>query len=174
MELSSTRNGEPEKLRMVQFAGGDLLAEVERKGVQTRALIVQPSRVTFYQGVSDLKLVESTQSPFLFFNEAIGWGVFLPLANAYPLGPDSVPDGINEKTVQVEREQLSIVTTRLDQHRIAFRYRIANSPNRVEGTWDGQVPPGLPDHFPLAEWKHKLSSTIATLGEARAMPPRVQ
>jgi len=172
VELRSSRNGEPENLKMVQFANGDLLAEVERKAVTARALIVKPSRATFYQGVADLQSVESTSSPFLFFNEAIGWGVFLPLQTAYPQGPDSVPEGSNEKAVQIEREQLSIVTTRLGPNRIAFHYRIGNPPNRVEGTWDGQVLSALPDQFSLAEWKHKLSGTIQTLGDARALPLR--
>lgn len=165
---------------MVQFIGGEILAEVDKKGVQAQALFVQPSGLTLYHGLADVpvtdcdpKIASSVPSHFVLFPEAIGWGAFLPLGTAYPLGPDTVPEGTAEKTAQIEKRELTVTTTRLSRHRISFGYRIASIPVRVAGIWDGEVPAALPDDFPVKEWKHKARAVIANLREARAIPPVV-
>ena len=67
--------------------------------------------------------------------------------------------------------ELTITSTRLNRHQISFGYRIANSPNRVEGIWDSEMLPALPDDFEVVEWKHKAAAVITNLRDARALPP---
>jgi hypothetical protein len=82
-----------------------------------------------------------------------------------------VPDENSEKTVRIQGQTLTLVTTRLGPQRIAFSYEFAGSPARVDGTWDGEPPAALPDDTPLAGWKHKGGAPLSVLGAARALPP---
>jgi hypothetical protein len=153
---------------MTQFASGEVLAEVERKGVLSRALIAKPSGLTLYQGINDLKAANSTQSPFMFFNEAIGWGAFLPLQKAYPLGPDSVPESSAEKVIEIDKIRFNLHTTRISRNQIKFRYEVANAGASVEGVWDRNQPDPWSNDVSTLDWKHDGPETIRNLGEARS------
>lgn len=170
VEIRSVSKGEPVRLRMVRFAGGDVLAEVEQPGIRASALAVLPSGTLLYRGI-DLQDVDSPRGPFMFFNEAIGWGAFFPLHSAYPSGPASVPEGRSEKTIEIQKQTLTLVTTRAGRQRVEFSYAFGDSAARVEGSWDGEAPAALPDDFSLADWKHKRAERLGVLRDARALPP---
>jgi len=169
VEIGATRDGKLERVRLTRFEGGESLAEVEKQGVIARALTVRPSGLTLYQGLPDPKAANSPQSPFMFFSEAIGWGAYLPLHAAYPLGPDTVPEGTVEKTVQVGGKSFTLTTTRKSRQLIEFRYGNRAAPAvSVEGSWDGRQPEPWSDDFPVSDWKHDTNRTVAVLRDARS------
>ena len=169
VEISSTKAGTLERRRMTQFVSGEVLAEVERKGVLSRALILKPSGLTLYQGIDDLQSANSTQSPFMFFNEAVGWGAFLPLQTAYPSGPDSVPEGSAEKVIEIDNIRFNLQTTRIARDQIKFRYETAKAGASVEGAWDRNQPEPWSNEASTLDWKHSGPQTVRNLGEARSV-----
>jgi hypothetical protein len=169
VELDSTRVGTVERRKLVRFNGGEVLAEVERKGLRSRALTVKPSGLTLYQGVDDLKTANSPQGPFMFFSESIGWGALLPLHTAYPSGPESVPDGSAEKEIVIDNVRLNLHTTRVTGDQIKFRWKIADAEGFAEGRWDRNQPERWPNELTIRDWKHDGPQSISNLSEARSM-----
>jgi len=168
VEVGSMKDGTFERRRMTRLTGGEILAEVEGKDVLARALVVKPSGLILYQGIDDVKAAKSTNSPFLFFNEAVGWGAFLPLHTGYPLGPDAVPDGSAEKVIEIDKIPVRLRTTRADSEQIKFSYEVSGTGTSVEGTWDRRQPSPWSDDVALSGWKHDAPHVIHNLREARS------
>lgn len=176
-QIELRKAGAEEIVRMIRFSNGEFMAEIERQDGKKRFLGLRSGFALAF-GLTATESLEPNRSPFLFFD----YGFALPvgaLRDAFPGGPDSVPEGSTKKEVSLEKvdknfkAQVLLSTSRVGQGPISYQLTVNDRANATTESFSGVLDPvspaPFPDDYPLVGWKHPGSATLATLGEARAM-----
>jgi hypothetical protein len=178
-EISLALPEGPRIVRMIRFSNDEFMAEIEAKGTLKQHLLVRPSGLGLFSGLSDEESPQAgAKNPFMFLDYVFAV-VVLALEQVYPSGAGAVPERETEIDTQVVVEknvQVTLRTVREADHRIRYRVvtrsGIASERLTMDGTWDGRRRSPLPDDLQIGTWRHGSSASVSTLGEARALKSR--
>ncbi|MDR3630823.1 MAG: hypothetical protein P4L42_10840 [Desulfocapsaceae bacterium] len=166
-----TENG-PVTVRMTDFSNGEVLAEREERGVKQQRLTVQPSGLQLFAGLDGKESPESRQkNPFTFIEGAFPYPIMV-LETAYQSGPDSVPEAAEVKEMMLEgKYPATLQASRPSAATVRFHLirREGDRIDEIDGLWEADLQPPLPDTLPLTGWEYTATASLHTLGEARAL-----
>lgn len=150
--------------RWVFLDNDEKLIHVEVDGEQFKYFMPSP-RVMLYSGkgsenqVNDLAIVAPV------------YAAFEMLASAYPLGPESVPEGTTTRSFEAYGGSASetITTTRSGSSPITYQIGNEKSAILLSGSWDSALAEHYPDDFSLSGWNPSRKDVFKNLMDARAM-----
>jgi len=156
--------------RMSKFPNGEFLAQIKTGTTTKSLLVVQPSGLRFYRGLSaDESALTGKDNPFSRMDLAFARQL-VALRIAYPRGPSSVPDGeANQRISLPGDDTVTITTDRTSKTRIT--YRLESASIHASGVWDSSTQGTLSDSYPLIGWTSPDSRQFSSLKGARAAPP---
>ena len=159
-------------LRWLNYANDEIMFEIERQDARKQLLLLQPSKVELYSGLSNGESPEASsgKNPFLFANEEFGLPL-LALDTAFPSGLTSVPAYMVENEIVIYKKYPVILKTiRLSSDKIKFHFAIHLGSRIVDidGIWEGKFKQPLPDGFSIADWKNEYGVIFNNLGQVRA------
>jgi len=164
--------GQDQIARMIRYANGEIMFEIEgAKGVQ-RALVVLPAGIEFFSGLQSKQDLDVGKNPFTFIDQGFNAYIAL-LQQSFPAGPQSVTD-TGDATVALEGDASAhVILRRIDSQ--TLRYEAVVTGDRqltTGGTFKQGLIPSLPSSFSLKEWLSKEAG-VKTLAAARSRKPKV-
>jgi hypothetical protein len=155
-------------VRITLFSNDELLAEIVVEGTAKRMLRLRPSGSELYFGLSESELPLG-KNPFMFFDLAFA-AVLIPLDQAFPEGPSTVPVVAVTREGVADRKHFVLVAERSEAGRILCRVTWDGLDEPVSGVIDIARPPPWAGTVPVAEWQTRDAVRFDVLERARAKP----
>jgi hypothetical protein len=157
-------------IRLIRYANGESMLEVETPSGTKQHLTVLPSGVALYSGLTDDESPKAgARNPFMFLDMVFTYP-FTALQLVYPAGPASVPQEARDTPVTLEKHPGTLTVSRLSPYQIRFRLVLHDdSKLMLDGIWDGRLREPLPNSLSIANWRHELMNSFATLRDARSL-----
>jgi hypothetical protein len=164
-EVSFSGRDEAGLIRLSVYSNGDSLAEAKNAKAGEPKLLLLKTQKRLYAGVPEDEIKRGRA--FMFFDYGFAYPL-LALQTAFPAGPSTVSEKETETSVLLEGEHaVKLMTKRVSAKRISYRF-VMKGDLSMNGFWDAEQKPPLPDSLAMEKWKDSELRTYATLGAARA------
>jgi hypothetical protein len=152
--------------RMSKFPNGEFLAQIETGASSKSLLVVQPSGLRLYRGLSaDESALTGKANPFARMDLAFARQL-VALRLGFPAGPSSVPDGESIHRVLLPGDEpVTITTVRTNHTRLTYKLESVSA--HGEGAWDGATQNPLPQSYSLIGWTGSGNQQFRSLKQAR-------
>jgi len=152
--------------RMIRYANGEIMFEIEKDGRVARALLIPKADAQFFFGLQNGAGIEPNRNPFAFIDQTFGV-VVRNLHSAFPLGPKAATEAPRESNAAAPGDASFAVTIqRIDSQSIRYTLTPIEHDGEITGIIRLKLFASLPNSFSLREW---LSDTqFDKLGDVRS------